>query len=337
MNIGIVGCGFVAKFNVDAWRRLGAKVTALCDINPESLNKAKKMFGVENGYLSYKDMLRHESLDAISVCTIPSTHAEIAVAALDAGCLVAVEKPFAVNSKEAEVFRHNKKIMVFHNQIYEDKYYTLTSYFRKNKVQVKHVDVSLMATVNESMTANLKHWAYNMNGGRIAECMPHPIYTAQFFLGNNVTVENVFATRFSDRPTYNELTAFIKSPLGTAMLHVKLDAAKDTNSIMAYSDKAVFMAGLNPSFIGAYHYPNMGIPKLKKNKSFNRKLLAVKKYVSPALHYGGSFIPKLKGGYFFSSRYLMLKELLAGNPFADGEHAFNNIRIEEEIISRLEK
>jgi predicted dehydrogenase len=57
-------------------------------------------FGIPKAYESYAEMLKSESLDAVSVCTPNCAHKEATLAALAAGCHVLCEKPIAMNLGE---------------------------------------------------------------------------------------------------------------------------------------------------------------------------------------------------------------------------------------------
>lgn len=96
-RIAVVGVGWWATFNhIPAIRDSGdADMVALCDLDEERLRVAGDTFGIANRYTSLADMLAKEDLDGVMVSTPHVAHAEPAIAALDAGCHVLVEKPMA--------------------------------------------------------------------------------------------------------------------------------------------------------------------------------------------------------------------------------------------------
>jgi predicted dehydrogenase len=53
-------------------------------------------------YRSHAEMLANESLDAVSLCTVPSSHRDIAIDLLRSGAHVLCEKPLAISVAEAE-------------------------------------------------------------------------------------------------------------------------------------------------------------------------------------------------------------------------------------------
>ncbi|GMW00704.1 MAG: dehydrogenase [Candidatus Hydrogenedentota bacterium] len=61
-----------------------------------------KRYPRAKGYTDYREMLKKEQLDVVSVCTPNYLHAEATIAALEAGCHVLCEKPMAVTLREAD-------------------------------------------------------------------------------------------------------------------------------------------------------------------------------------------------------------------------------------------
>lgn len=308
LNVGIIGCGFVAKYNVDAWRRLGHEVTALCDINPENLFKSKKEYGVNRCYASSAEMYKDNSLDAVSICTIPFNHATLVQEALDHNCLVAVEKPFVTSTKEAEPFRKTKNLVVLHTQAFEGIFHEAFEYIRKSYLAFIHeVHVDLMQPETEMMTANPNHWAYKMRGGRTTESLPHIIYEAQGVIGDDLQLVFVESENFADKKTYREMRAQLqnKNTGATSLIHIKMDAPRDVDSVVAFGCKGVLTAGLNPQHLHVQSYSDSKLPQPPKS--------ACK----------------------YNSRYLLIKSLLDGSNWCNGEHAYHNIRLSDEIVDRV--
>jgi predicted dehydrogenase len=81
----------------------GFQIVGLVTRSADSRAKLNAELG--GGYAEYGDFhaaLKATKPDAVSISSYPDTHAEYAVAALDAGCHVFVEKPLAVTVAEAE-------------------------------------------------------------------------------------------------------------------------------------------------------------------------------------------------------------------------------------------
>jgi UDP-N-acetylglucosamine 3-dehydrogenase len=94
LRIGIVGCGGIGQTHLRAYRALGVTPAALAEPNPAARAAAHAAYGGQP-FATAQEMLAATELDAISICTPPATHAEIAEAALAHGVAVLCEKPLA--------------------------------------------------------------------------------------------------------------------------------------------------------------------------------------------------------------------------------------------------
>lgn len=95
----VVGCGSIGTRHVGNLLDLGVDVRA-CDVDPERTAPLADEHGIETT-TDYEVGLE-AGPDCVLVCTPPSTHVEIASAALDAGAATFVEKPLAPTSGAAE-------------------------------------------------------------------------------------------------------------------------------------------------------------------------------------------------------------------------------------------
>jgi len=76
---------------------MGAKVVAISSRSGEAIAKE---FGIEHFTDDWHELVAHPDVDLVSVVTPPSTHMEIALAALDHRKAVLCEKPMALNAAE---------------------------------------------------------------------------------------------------------------------------------------------------------------------------------------------------------------------------------------------
>jgi predicted dehydrogenase len=114
LKVGIIGTGWIAEAHIESYKNMpDAQVVAAADLIPGKAEAFMKRYGV-NGvrfYPSHKEMIDNEpDLDAVSVCTYNTAHAEPAIYALQHGVNVLLEKPFTVTLEEAvAVVRAEKK------------------------------------------------------------------------------------------------------------------------------------------------------------------------------------------------------------------------------------
>lgn len=105
IRVGVVGVGAIAPTHLQAYLTFPerCRVVALADIVPEKCPRAVERFGLDAAcFDSHEKLLDEAEVDLVSVCTPPSTHAEIAMHVLDSGCNVLVEKPMAASLQECD-------------------------------------------------------------------------------------------------------------------------------------------------------------------------------------------------------------------------------------------
>lgn len=103
LKVGVIGVGSISSAHIKPYlENKKVELTAFCDINEERLKEKSELHGVKHVYADYHDLLENDDIDAVSICTWNNTHAEIAVAALEAGKHVLVEKPLSITVEQAE-------------------------------------------------------------------------------------------------------------------------------------------------------------------------------------------------------------------------------------------
>jgi predicted dehydrogenase len=102
LRVGIVGCGKIADSHVEQVRAIGlGEVVAVCDREPLMAEQLAARFAIPSRFTDVAEMLATEALDIVHVATPPDSHVAIACMALEAGCHVFVEKPFALTAEAA--------------------------------------------------------------------------------------------------------------------------------------------------------------------------------------------------------------------------------------------
>jgi len=100
VRIGVVGGRFGATFQ---WHlHPNAKVTAVCDIQPDRLEHLSKVYRCGTRYKNYRELLKHPELDAVAVFTPAPLHAWMALEAFKAGKHVISAVPAGMTIEECE-------------------------------------------------------------------------------------------------------------------------------------------------------------------------------------------------------------------------------------------
>lgn len=136
LRIGIIGCGGIANTkHMPSLKALGdVEMVAFCDIIGERAEKARQAYGTPDAktFLDYNELLQDDSIDVVHVLTPNRSHAEISIAALDAGKHVMCEKPMAKSASDARAMveaakRSGKKLTIG----YQHRHKPETTYLKK--------------------------------------------------------------------------------------------------------------------------------------------------------------------------------------------------------------
>ncbi|MDT5294649.1 MAG: hypothetical protein QOJ76_1529 [Acidobacteriota bacterium] len=101
VGVGIIGTGFARTTQLPAWRACaGARVVAVASGRRENAEAAAREFGIPFVASDWREVVARKDVDIVSIVTPPVTHAEMALAALDAGKAVLCEKPLAMDARE---------------------------------------------------------------------------------------------------------------------------------------------------------------------------------------------------------------------------------------------
>lgn len=107
MKYALIGCGRIAVNHVRAVQNNGLKFAAVCDVAPEHMEELLAKYGLEKDrtisrYTDYRKMVQEIHPDLVGIATESGIHAEIALFCIDQGVNCIIEKPIAMNMKDAD-------------------------------------------------------------------------------------------------------------------------------------------------------------------------------------------------------------------------------------------
>lgn len=110
LRVGMAGYAFMGAAHSHAWRTaprffdlpLQPQLTAVAGRNADGVRAAAAKLGWESAETDWRRLIERDDIDLVDICTPGDTHAEIAIAALEAGKHVLCEKPLANSVNEAE-------------------------------------------------------------------------------------------------------------------------------------------------------------------------------------------------------------------------------------------
>lgn len=124
MKYALIGCGRISPNHIAAALENGLEINALCDIEIENVISLSQKFNLDlnqiKTYTDYKKMIEVEELELIAIATESGIHAQIALDCIKKGINCIIEKPIAMNMKDANAIckaaEENKVVVCANHQ-----------------------------------------------------------------------------------------------------------------------------------------------------------------------------------------------------------------------------
>ncbi|MFP6809073.1 MAG: Gfo/Idh/MocA family oxidoreductase [Pseudomonadales bacterium] len=197
LKYGFIGSGGIAGIHLkELAKRKDVELVALADVSEKTMQAQREKYGIDRLYTNYKDMLKNESLDAVSVCTPNKLHLQPTIDALKAGCHVLCEKPLAMNAREGQRMLDaaqaaGKKLVIG----FQYRYNPRTSYLKQaaNEGQFGNI---LYGRVRALRRRGIPNWGVFGNkdlqgGGPLIDIGVHALEMAHFVMGSPKPVSAV--------------------------------------------------------------------------------------------------------------------------------------------------
>ena len=100
MRLGVIGYGLWGKRHADALAKLeDVELSAISCRSEETADRVRQDYPDMPVYLDYTNLLARDDIDAVTVVVPNYLHAEVGIAALEAGKDVLLEKPMAATAR----------------------------------------------------------------------------------------------------------------------------------------------------------------------------------------------------------------------------------------------
>ena len=246
LRVGVIGTGIGAYHLQGYQSHPQAEVVALCDVNPVALELTGAQYCVPELFTDYREMLALKHLDAVSVCVPNFLHAPLAIAALQAGKHVLVEKAFARNAAEAqEIVDAARAAGVFLMEAMWTRFLPHVAALRSvlERGEIGEV-VHLAADHGQWFPFDPKHRLFNpdLAGGALLDLGVYPIAFAHDLLG---VPESVQATgALTETGVDGQVSMVLKYPGNVqATLHTTLWAKTPTTAVISGTEGRIEVQG----------------------------------------------------------------------------------------------
>ena len=246
VRVGVIGTGWVATSRhipaLRADRR--ASLEAVLDPNQEKSDATARRFGISGAFHDL-DLFLAEPLDVVSICTPPTTHAELIRAALQAGKHVLVEKPMTMTSEEGrelETLADESGLIVCptHNFLFSRSMLRAKSLLTSGKAG----DVeSAMGIQLSSWRRRLPTWFSSLPGGLFFDEAPHLLYLMRYALGD-LSVESAWLGSNDGPPRSERIEARLLGDRGNAYLTMWSGAPLSEWLLVLFCTRAVLVVDI---------------------------------------------------------------------------------------------
>lgn len=220
LRIGLIGTGFMGRTHSNGYNRVPnffpeleytPVLKAVCSRNAEKVQAFADQWGYESIETDWKAVIARDDIDAIDICTPNDTHAEIAIAAAQAGKMILCEKPLARNIEEGQrmveaVEKASVNATVWYNyrripavslakQIIDSGKLGRIFHYRANFLQ----DWTISADVPQGGTGTWRMDVEAAGSGVTGDLLAHCIDTAMWLNGAIVDVSAMTETFVKER------------------------------------------------------------------------------------------------------------------------------------------
>jgi Predicted dehydrogenases and related proteins len=102
IRVALLGTGIIAHGHAQDYQRIeNVKIVAACDINEPKLTAFCDKYGIEDRYTNYKEMLKRDDIDLVSVAVHNNLHAPLSIEVMRSGKHCYCEKPMAGSYHDA--------------------------------------------------------------------------------------------------------------------------------------------------------------------------------------------------------------------------------------------
>jgi predicted dehydrogenase len=205
-KVAVIGVGEIGtKAHIPAYLRNGnVELVALVDADEKKLAKAAKKFRVKKSYSSLDELFKKEAVDAVSVCTPPTSHGKIVLEAFENGAHVLCEKPMATNPDDGKAMleaaqKNERALMVGFNLRFVPNYIQTRKMIRSGCVGHPHFVEFNLQSPNPLIGWSKSPWFFSSQagGGVLLDKGPHVFDMINFVLDDfPCSVSTVSSTYF---------------------------------------------------------------------------------------------------------------------------------------------
>ena len=207
LKVGLIGAGGISRQHLPGYQLDPGRVRleAVCDIREERARAfaSEAEIGADAVFSDAREMFELADIDAVDICTIHDTHAELAMAAAEAGKHVLLEKPMAISMAECRAIVEATEAAGVTFMVAQHLRHVPTYVALRRRIQAGELGRIWSARVDTFLTAALDDpdqpiapgrgfWGFDGKrggGGVVTLLSVHHLDLMRFFVGEVVRVE----------------------------------------------------------------------------------------------------------------------------------------------------
>jgi predicted dehydrogenase len=186
---------------VQITRIAGAEIVSVCDRELLMARDISERFKIGKYFTNVQEMLEAVKLDVVHITTPPQSHFELGKICLEAGCNIYIEKPFTLNTADAEelirLANHNGlKLTAGHNAQFTPAMVRMRELVKSGYLDGRPVHMESIYCYDfgdesyaKALLGDSGHWVRKLPGSLLQNIISHGVSKiAEFLVGDNPKV-----------------------------------------------------------------------------------------------------------------------------------------------------
>lgn len=228
LTVGLIGCGKFAPMHLDALvRNEHVRDVIAADPDEEALERTRQRYGIiKRTESDWRAIIEDDAVDVVDVLTPHDSHAEITVAALEAGKDVICEKPIARTLDEADEMldaaeRSGQRLLISLPQCYLPAIVESKRLIERGEIGQPFLAVFTIYDDEFERMSDPEHWKGDLEragGGVLIDAGYHPLYLMLHLFGRPRAVTAMCRPLLIETEGKGEDTATVSLDLGDGMM-----------------------------------------------------------------------------------------------------------------------
>lgn len=197
MKYVLIGCGRIARNHIEAAKRNGLEIAAICDISAEKAREFHLAHSLPDStevYTDYREMCRALRPELAAIATESGKHASIALELIERGINLIIEKPIAMSISDADaIIQRSREKNVVVSACHQNRFNLAVQETRKALVEGRFGNLS-HGSINIRWNRSREYYeqaswrgTWAQDGGCLMNQCIHGIDLLRWMLGDDIT------------------------------------------------------------------------------------------------------------------------------------------------------